>query len=112
MASFFSKILSIFGGSRSANNNPSPSSGTPSAVPQLYGECTIFATPQREGNQFRLAGRIEKQVGGDILVRNFIRADLFTSADDAAETAFRKAHQIIDQHGASLFSDGEKVRQV
>jgi len=112
MASIFSKILSIFGGGSASTETPSGKPGASTAEPQLYGECTIFATPQREGNQFRLAGRIEKQVGGETLVRNFIRADLFTSADDATETAFRKAHQIIDQHGASLFSDGEKVRQV
>ena len=45
-------------------------------------------------------------------MRNFIRADVFTSSDDAVESTFRKAQQIIDQNGASLFGDGEKIRQV
>jgi hypothetical protein len=45
-------------------------------------------------------------------VRNFIRADLFSSSDDALECTVRKAQQIIDQHGPSLFGDGEKLRQV
>ena len=70
----------------------------------------IFATPLREGNQLRLAGRIEKEVGGEVLVRNFIRADVFTSMDEAVDCTFRKARQIIDQNGPSLFADGEKSR--
>lgn len=111
MASFLSNILSIFTGG-SAERSPSKAAAAPSIAPQLYGDCQIFATPQREGNQFRLAGRIEKQVNGETLVRSFIRADVFTSADDAAETTFRKAQQIIDQNGPSLFSDGVANRQV
>lgn len=51
-------------------------------------------------------------MNGEILVRNFIRADVFSSVDDAVETTFRKAQQIIDQHGPSLFADGDPNRQV
>ncbi|OHV76521.1 HlyU family transcriptional regulator [Rhizobium sp. LCM 4573] len=105
MASFLSNILSMFsGGSKDA------ASATSSAEPQAYGDCTIHATPIREGNQFRLAGRIEKEVNGEVLVRNFVRADVFTSMDDAVEFTVRKAQQIIDQNGVSLFADGEKSR--
>jgi len=111
MASFLSNILSIFTGGAAAGDSAKVAP-TPSVAPQLYGDCQIFATPQREGNQFRLAGRIEKQVNGETLVRSFIRADVFTSVDDAAETTFRKAQQIIDQNGPSLFSDGVPTRQV
>jgi hypothetical protein len=53
-----------------------------------------------------------KQVGDEVMVRNFIRADMFSSSDDAVECTIRKAQQIIDQHGSSLFADGEKSRQV
>lgn len=109
--SILSNILSIFtGGSKPETGTAAAASSA--AEPELYGDCTIHATPQREGNQFRLAGRIEKQVNGETLVRNFIRADVFTSMDDALETTSRKARQIIDQNGASLFGDGEKSRQV
>ena len=111
MASFVSKILSIFTGGGADTGTAAPSQ-VAVGEPQLYGDCMVFAVPQREGNQFRLAGRIEKQVDNETLVRNFIRADVFTSVDDAVETTFRKAQQIIDQHGASLFGDGEKTRQV
>ena len=112
MASFFSNILSIFTGGASQAGAEKSASSTVSAEPQVHAGCTTYATPQREGNQFRLMGRIEKDVNGEILVRNFIRADVFTSSDDAVESTFRKAQQIIDQNGASLFGDGEKVRQV
>ncbi len=72
MASFISKILGAFSGASSDK----PASG-PSAPAQTHGDCTIHATPIREGNQFRLAGRIEKTVNGETLTRNFIRADIF-----------------------------------
>lgn len=107
MASFFSGILSLFsGGAKSAE------AAAPAAEPQVHGDCMIHPTPIREGNQFRLAGRIEKEVAGEVLVRNFIRADVFTSLDDALDCTYRKARQIIDQNGASLFSDGERSRSV
>ena len=114
MASILSNILSVFtgGGAAATSAARSPAASPSAEQQQTYGECTLFAAPMREGNQFRLAGRIEKQVGGETLVRNFIRADVFNSADDAIETTFRKAQQIVDQNGSSLFGDGEKVRQV
>ncbi|MGG6893665.1 HlyU family transcriptional regulator [Rhizobium sp. BR 315] len=112
MASFFSNIISIFTGGAAQPGTEKSTAPAVSAEPQLHAGCTIYATPQREGNQFRLMGRIEKDVNGEMLVRTFIRADVFTSSDDAVESAFRKAQQIIDQNGASLFGDGEKTRQV
>ncbi|WP_113439064.1 HlyU family transcriptional regulator [Rhizobium cremeum] len=107
MASFLSSILSVFTG---GSKGPAPAA--PAAEPQSYQDCLIHAAPIREGSQYRLAGRIEKQVNGETLERSFIRADIFTSLDDALECTFRKARQIIDQNGASLFSDGEKSRSV
>lgn len=107
MASIFSRILSAFGGSKSET----PAAG-PTAEPQVYEGLTIFATPVKEGSQYRLAGRIEKTVDGEVLERVFIRADIFTNTDDALECTFRKARQIIDQNGSSLFSDGAKTRPV
>ncbi|MDM9629485.1 HlyU family transcriptional regulator [Rhizobium sp. S152] len=108
MASIFSSIFSMFSGGEKAASVPA---GVKSE-PQTYGDCTIFAEPQKEGGQYRLAGRIEKTVGEEVLVRSFIRADMFSSTDDAVECTVRKAQQIIDQHGPSLFSDGAKTRQV
>lgn len=101
---FLSKILSMF----SAGDKPA--TAAPKAEPQEHAGCTIYAEPMREGSQLRLAGRIEKVVDGQTLVRTFVRADMFTSMDDAMECTFRKARQIIDQNGASLFSDGAASR--
>ncbi|MDS7596746.1 HlyU family transcriptional regulator [Agrobacterium tumefaciens] len=100
MASFFSKILSIFGSSQSSE---APQK-TAKAEPHAHGEYLIYATPIKEGGQFRLAGRIEKTVGDETLVHEFVRADVFTSMDDAVEFTIRKAQLIIDQNGASLFA--------
>ncbi|MBW8282486.1 MAG: transcriptional activator HlyU [Rhizobium sp.] len=106
--SILSSILSIFsGGSRSKE-----ASAVPAAEPQVHQDCLIFAAPIREGSQLRLAGRIEKQVNGETLERVFIRADVFTSEQDAMECTFRKARQIIDQNGPSLFADGVRSRNV
>lgn len=105
MASFLSNILSMFSGGKKAAE---PEAST--AKPVAYGDCTIIASPIREGSQFRLAGRIEKVVNGETLERTFVRADMFTSMDDAVEYTVKKAQQIIDQNGAALFGDGEKSR--
>lgn len=103
MASFLSKL---FGGGSKAE--PAASS----AKTETYGDCLIRATPQKEGAQFRLAGSIEKDVDGVKRVRTFIRADLFSSEQDVIDATLRKAHQIIDQHGPSLFADDVDRRQV
>ena len=107
MASFFSKLFGLSGGSENkvAEGGSAPKTET-------YAECLIKAAPMREGSQFRLAGSIEKVVGGETVVRTFIRADLFTSEQDAIDATLRKAHQIIDQNGPSLFSDGTAPRAV
>jgi hypothetical protein len=105
--SILSKILSIFTGGASSEG-----AAKPMAEPQTYKDCVIHAEPLREGSQYRLAGRIERQVDGVTLERKFIRADVFTSLDDALDCTFRKAQQIIDQNGPALFGDGEQTRIV
>ena len=104
MASFLSRL---FGRSDKAASAP--------AAPEekeVYNDLVLVAAPMAEGSQFRLAGRIERQDGEVVLVRTFIRADMFSVRDDAVSAAFRKGRQIVDQHGASLFSDGEPSRSV
>ncbi|MCV3737822.1 HlyU family transcriptional regulator [Rhizobium sp. TRM96647] len=104
MASFFSKLFGLSG--KSEAQAPTPEDR------ETYNELVLVATPMPEGSQFRLAGRIEKHGGEVVLVRSFVRADVFTSRDDTVAAAFRKARQIVDQHGPSLFSDGEPSRNV
>jgi hypothetical protein len=110
MASIFSSIFSMFSGGGA--KQPGAARSAVVSDPQPYADCTIYAAPQKEGGQYRLAGRIEKIVGDEVLVRNFIRADMFSSTADAIECTVRKAQQIIDQNGPSLFSDGANIRQV
>lgn len=103
MASFFSKLFSAFGASPSdtAPKKAEASEGHP------YKDCVIIATPVKEGGQYRLAGRIEKVVGDETLVKEFVRADMFSSLEDAVDFTVRKGQLIIDQSGASLFSEKE-----
>lgn len=110
MASFFSSLRALFGGSASSSSGEAAAAVEP--VSQIYEDCLIVAVPIKEGNQFRLAGRIERVVAGETLSREFIRADVFASMEDAVESTFRKARQIVDQSGPSLFADGEARRQV
>ena len=105
MASFLSKL---FGLSKASGTETAASSGKT----ETYGDCLIRATPMREGSQFRLAGSVEKEIEGGVRVRTFIRADVFTSEQDVIDATLRKARQIIDQHGPSLFSDDIASRQV
>jgi hypothetical protein len=104
MASIFSSLFSLFSG------NGQPAKTAREAEPVSYNDCLIYPAPIAEGSQFRLAGRIEKEVGGQTLVRTFVRADMFSSMDDAVTFTVRKAEQIIDQNGPLLFSDGAPSR--
>ena len=105
MAGFLSRLFGLGGGKDAA-----PAGGKQHM--QRIGEYVVYAAPIKEGGQWRLAGRIESDAAEGVMVRKFIRADLFSSEDDAVETTFRKAKQIIDQHGAGLFGDGAAERQV
>jgi hypothetical protein len=98
MSSFFKKLLG--GGS------PEPARKV--HEPESYKDCTITPTPMKEGAQWRLAGAITKMVDGETYERTFIRADLFASEEEAKNFTVRKAQQIIDQNGDSLFR-GERT---
>ncbi len=63
----------------------------------------IVAAPYKEGGQFQLAGIISKDVGGVRKEYRFVRADRFTSSDEAAEIALTKGRQIIDEQGEKIF---------
>ncbi len=100
MTSFVSRIVSLFGGSRPSEPVASQESR------EAYQDVELVAQPMKEGSQYRIAGRIEKKDGGQVLVRHFIRADIFSGEKEAVEFTLRKAKQIVDQHGKSLFADG------
>lgn len=99
MVSFLKKL---FGGS-------GPDSGAPAArdAPEDYQGFRIQAAPEPEGAQWRLAGYILSGSDDDQKEQKFIRADLFSSRDEASAFAVRKGKQIIDEQGHRLFSDSE-----
>ena len=91
--SFFKKL---FGGSGAAKSE--------AAVKKAeHKGFTIEARPYKEGGQFQLAGVISKEIDGVRREHKFIRADRFTSIDEAAEIALVKGKQIIDEQGAQIF---------
>jgi hypothetical protein len=107
MASFLSKLFG--GGKPEANDDAAPARGE--AV--TYKAFSITASPIRDGEQWRLCGVILKHVAGDgdeaqaPMERTFIRADLYTSREEAETFAIRKGQQIIDEQGDRLFADGQ-----
>jgi hypothetical protein len=77
--------------------------GRPSYDVTEYKGYRITPAPEPQGSQWLTAGRIEKELDGETRRHDFIRADLHTSAEDAASFAVTKAQQIIDQEGDRLF---------
>ena len=55
------------------------------------------------GREYQLAGRIEKEIGGEMKRHDFVRADRFSSKDEAASMAISKGRQIIDEQGERMF---------
>ena len=73
------------------------------AAEETYKDFHIAATPMPESGQYRLAANVSKEIGGEERTHRLIRADLFTSEDEAATFAIRKAKQMIDEQGERLF---------
>ncbi len=71
---------------------------------QDYKDHTIFAEPVKDNGQWRLAGRVVKTVDGEVKEHKFVRADLFSSREDAVVFAFKKGELIVDQMGKNLFA--------
>lgn len=94
--SFWSKL---FGGGDS-NGESAASAAGPS---EEYKGFTISAVTMAAGSEYQLAGRIEKDVGGDVRRYDFVRADRFSSKDDAVAMAISKGRQIIDEQGEQMF---------
>lgn len=71
--------------------------------PETYEGFRILVDPIKEGGGYRLAATIEKEVGGEVKSHRMIRADVFTSEDEAKQFSLAKARQMIDQQGEALF---------
>nr|WP_316653877.1 HlyU family transcriptional regulator [uncultured Gellertiella sp.] len=100
MTSFVSKFLSFLG------TKPADAGAATTSSRESYQDVELVAHPLREGNQFRISGTIERRSGDSLMQRHFIRADVFSNEKDAVDFTFRKARQIVDQQGQTLFQDG------
>lgn len=79
------------------------SAPAPEAEPERYEGYAIYAEPIREGESWRLAARIVKEVDGAERSHRLIRADLLTSQEAAISASLTKARQVIDEQGERMF---------
>jgi len=86
----------LFGGSNGA-------SGGHAGASEEYLGFDIQATPVNEANGWRVSGIISKSVDGVDKTYRFERADTCMDADSASEMTLRKARQLIDERGETLF---------
>jgi len=75
----------------------------PQKDPEVYNGFHIIPEPQSGAGGFKIAARIEKEVGGERKVHHLLRADTVQTAEEAEEFAIRKAKQLIDEQGERLF---------
>jgi hypothetical protein len=85
----------LFGGGEAKEAAPAPG--------EDYKGFVIRATPMSVGSEYQLAGRIEKDIDGELKVHEFVRADRLSSRDEAVSFALAKGRQIVDEQGTGLF---------
>lgn len=73
------------------------------AEPEDYNGFRIFPDPIADTGGYRIAARIEKEVGGELKTHKMIRADTVQSEDEARKMSLRKAQVFIDQMGEGVF---------
>jgi hypothetical protein len=101
-----SKIGKLFGALLGPKGGKAAGAAPGGAVGEAvdYKGFAIRPAPRREGTQWLTAGVISKQVGDQVKEQHFIRADFFSSKEEADSCALRKARQIIDEQGEKLFT--------
>jgi hypothetical protein len=87
-------LKKLFGGGSAAASK---------AATEDYEGYRISATPIAEGNTFRVAATIEKDVDGETKQHKLIRADTVQGREAAEAASIRKAKQAIDEQGERLF---------
>ncbi|MGY4026711.1 HlyU family transcriptional regulator [Aeromonas rivuli] len=75
----------------------------PEITPTEYAGYLIYPEPMAEGGQYRLAGRITKEIDGELCSHRFIRSDLFVNPADAERFMVQKAQTFINQTGDQMF---------
>lgn len=85
---------SLFGGSKREAAAPAT---------EEYNGFTIAPQPYAADGQFQVAGTVSKVIGGETKSHKFVRADRFSSMEEATTFSIIKAKQIIDQMGDKVF---------
>ena len=70
---------------------------------EIYKTCRILPQPEPADGGYRVAARIEKDLGGNVRVYHLKRADVLRSLEEAEAFSIRKAKQVIDEQGDALF---------
>lgn len=71
--------------------------------PVEYKEFLIYQQAIAESGQYRIAGRITKEIDGEIKEHRFIRSDVVSSEQDANDLMLNKAKMFIDQMNGKIF---------
>ncbi|WP_394250319.1 HlyU family transcriptional regulator [Vibrio profundi] len=71
--------------------------------PVEYKGFQIFQEAMPDSGQFRVAGRITKEIDGEVKSHRFIRSDVVSNKDDANELMLKKSQMFIDQMGDDIF---------
>jgi hypothetical protein len=96
--SFWKKLFGAGGGDES-------SVGTAASGPhEEYKGFIIRASLVPAGSEYQLSGSIEKEVDGVVKRHDFVRADRFSSKDEAQSFTLAKGRQIIDEQGDGIFN--------
>ncbi len=95
-----SKLSGMFGGLFGRKGEAAEGGGEAASE---YKGCSIRPAPRRQGSGWLLAGVITKTFPDGVKEHVFVRADTFTSRDEAAAFAVTKAKQIIDEQGDRIF---------
>ena len=96
-------LKSLFGGGKSddaAKGDKAP------LAQEDYKGFTLKAVAMSAGSEHQLAGAIEKEINGELKTYSFVRADKFTSREDATAMSLAKGRQLVDEQGDKLFSQG------
>ena len=68
-----------------------------------YNGFKIQPAPYQEAGQWQMCGIISKEIAGAIKEHRFVRADRFSSREDAVQFTLAKARQIVDLNGERIF---------
>lgn len=92
-----SLLKSLFGGGEKKPTAPKVDAH------EDYEGFTVKAVLMQAGGEYQIAGTIEKEIDGKLKIHKFVRADKFSSKEDAIVATLSKGRQLVKEQGTSLF---------